>query len=325
MVTLTASLAISITLYIVSTSLVILRISSEWARAAATRPALISLLCALAAWVFLTAAYTCSFIVMTQPAAPAGPHLPLLLKAGWATALTTITSTWLVKASFLAMFFQLSAHVSTALRRLLWGIAAALTTTYLASTISFLTWCGGTLPLLDVTALAPGYCNPTAFSGDPTHLVIGSALNIATDIAIMAAPLLVLRTLRIGPRESLAVAFLLLLGASTITMITVRTVITATTVPAGETGLPMLLNNAELATQLAAVCLPALRARVRVATEAVLGSREGRSAKRSGYRVQEEDGIALGGGGGDNELGSVLSMGERPRLQTEHRDFRPVR
>jgi hypothetical protein len=99
-------------------------------------------------------------------------------------------------------------------------------------------------------------------------LITGTASNILTDLILMVIPLALLRSLMLGKREYLAIAFVVFLGSVCIVSAAVRFVgyysimITKNMMTISVDGL-ILWSNVDIAVSLIAVCLPAFRVLLR--------------------------------------------------------------
>ncbi|KAI5778846.1 hypothetical protein EDC01DRAFT_321732 [Geopyxis carbonaria] len=172
------------------------------------------------------------------------------------------TGLWLCKASFVAMYFSLSQHVSSGLRRLLYAAVAYLLVSYLLLMGSHALWCGSFFKTW--TSTPSSACTPFTTAAP---IALYAFANITSWILIILTPLLMLRQAggATRPRERYAVAFLVFLGTAAVATtatccalhITYRKRLLSYY---GYVQLAELLACLELAVAVAAVSLPSLRA-----------------------------------------------------------------
>lgn len=202
-----------------------------------------------------------------------------------------ITGVWLVKGSFLALYFDIFRSLPPRIRKML-----QLTTIYTA-----LSWFANfLLPLV--------YCRPLSLVWSIEHhctsfrstfgTTFPMVTNITTDLLIMVIPILVLRTLNLRRSEIFAIAFLLSLGCLTVIAALLRFAYVTKRNALGKSGSPNLVTQAqiwsyaEVCIAIFAACLPAGRvvlARRRVRSTTGGSSSRGRSSlsRKMGKSKQE--------------------------------------
>ncbi|KAL7270291.1 hypothetical protein RUND412_007008 [Rhizina undulata] len=186
--------------------------------------------------------------------------LPESLKATVVEVYTYFGGLWLVKIAFVAMYFNITSHLSTKSRWILYFTAAYTMTTFGIVLLAISFWCR---PFSLSWTVDLNYCAAIA---DNNFLYLSTIFNVTNDLLVMGVPIFVLRTLNLGPREKWAIAFLMFLGTATIAAAIARFTIlhglkdgvrgiTATTIHRTE-----LCSLVELTACLIASCLPSLRA-----------------------------------------------------------------
>ncbi|RPB05391.1 hypothetical protein L873DRAFT_1797730 [Choiromyces venosus 120613-1] len=169
-----------------------------------------------------------------------------------------LTGVWLVKGSFLALYFDIFRSLPPGIRKML-----QFTTIY-----TMLTWFTNfLLPLV--------YCRPLSLVWSIEHhctsfrsklgTTFPMVTNVTTDLLIMIIPILVLRTLNLRKSEMLAIAFLLSLGCLTIIASLLRYAYVTKRNALGKSGSPNLVTQAQIWSYAEgciatfAACLPAGR------------------------------------------------------------------
>ncbi|KAF8538855.1 hypothetical protein BDD12DRAFT_840647 [Trichophaea hybrida] len=187
------------------------------------------------------------------------------LKVAYAGTLIYICSIYLSKAAFLAFYYTMYARFSKNMKAALHGVTAFTVCSFLANMLLNLLWC---LPLNRNWTFDRHPKCPAAV-GLPS-LVTGTASNIITDFLLMIIPLALLRSLMLGKREYIGIAFVVFLGSVCIIsaairfcgyysiMITKQSQMTQISID----GL-ILWGNVDIAVALIAVCLPAFRVLLR--------------------------------------------------------------
>lgn len=113
---------------------------------------------------------------------------------------------WSVKASLMALYYDISSHVTNRLKMLMHVTSVLLFVTILAVISVSLGWCR---PISTNWSLGPDMCTsqahvfPVAFT---------STLHIITDILVLSIPLLILRTLRLQRAQIVAIYFIFGVG-----------------------------------------------------------------------------------------------------------------
>ncbi|PWW80312.1 hypothetical protein C7212DRAFT_342010 [Tuber magnatum] len=161
--------------------------------------------------------------------------LILMFKFQLAEVEMYLTGVWLVKGSFLALYFDIFRSLQPRIKRML-----QLTTAY-----TVLSWFANfLLPLL--------YCRPLSLVWSIEHhctsfrssfgTTFPMVTNVTTDLLIMAIPILVLRTLNLRKSEMVAIAFLLSLGCLTIIAALLRYTYVTKRNALGKSGSPNLVT-----------------------------------------------------------------------------------
>lgn len=176
-----------------------------------------------------------------------------------------VVGLYAVKAAFLGIFVELEQHLEKRLRVFvrvaIWVTVAAFVVNFLLTML----WC---LPFHTNWSLDPD----TLCSSLRSMAVVGfgTATNVLTDLAIMAIPLFVLKTLPLRRREMYAIAFILFLGLICIVASIVRFIFLWDFIYGDHNeSLPSQQNiivytsELEVAIAVWAGCLPALRVLLR--------------------------------------------------------------
>ncbi|RPA73120.1 hypothetical protein BJ508DRAFT_314113 [Ascobolus immersus RN42] len=173
-----------------------------------------------------------------------------------------ITLLWLCKSAFIAFYYDLHAYLSIPLRRALYATTFYTLLTYIASLAIILGWCR---PFS--THWARGAQNCTPFHSE-TAVSLTSALNVSTDLLIMALPVCLLkRRKRLHTREKYSMLFIFSLGILTVSAAIARWSLILTFISKPENTLfaGVQIEAYELIAQLEclvafiATCLPSLR------------------------------------------------------------------
>ncbi|KAI5778645.1 hypothetical protein EDC01DRAFT_756892 [Geopyxis carbonaria] len=178
------------------------------------------------------------------------------------------TSIWMVKASFMCLYFQFPrAALTRGLRTTLYIASAGVAASYVGVIIPYFTACRPFSEAWSVARSAAGTnCNPTDFIANPRWLYVHTALNTASDAVVIGLPLVIItRSLTLTRYDRTAFAFVLMLGVLTVAVTVARAALlmrvtswTPETIVTSQ-----VLAFAEGSMALCCVCLPAVRAAVK--------------------------------------------------------------
>lgn len=191
--------------------------------------------------------------------------LPKYMKVLFSSVVLLSSGIWLVKASFIIMYFEISSRISRSLRWTLYVAASYILLSYLVFFVSLFIWCDSFSDVFRMDKYLmqmSQYCNPINYVNSTSNLNLYTVMNTTSDFVVMLVPLLILRTIQITKREKWAVVFLLALGALTMTTTIVRTKLMASSSSWGKSRFQTgeILAFAECAAAVIAVSLPSMRA-----------------------------------------------------------------
>jgi len=170
------------------------------------------------------------------------------------------TGLWMVKASFIAMYFSSKRHLSPLLRRALYFVIAYLIASYAVTIIVQAMWCGAWGKQWDISP--QNYCTPFV---SVTAISLHSVMNVTSDLLVMALPLILIHQSKVQKRDKWGIGFLILLGGATVATTLVccslhamyrRDMVRYT----GTIRMVELLTCVELSIAVTTACLPSLRA-----------------------------------------------------------------
>lgn len=122
------------------------------------------------------------------------------------------TGLWLCKASFVAMYFNLKRHLNATTKRLLYATIVYLVASYLVLILTHALWCGRIFGK-QWAHTSQSHCTPFTHT---LSISIYTAMNISSDMLVLAIPLVIFHYISLPPREKYAIFFLLFLGTATI-------------------------------------------------------------------------------------------------------------
>lgn len=194
---------------------------------------------------------------------------PRQLKSVLAAATIYITILWLIKASFIAFYWSLHAHLTKTLRWLLYFSMMVLMVTFLVMHLINFLWCRPLSRMFQFTL--KDFCH----IGLDLHTgTIFYVLNVFTDLIVMIIGLTFVYNIRhsLGPRQWFAAAFVFIIGsipiiASTVRYTTVYYIIRDPFTSFTRFGEIELWSEIDGAFATYAACLPALRSLIRETRE----------------------------------------------------------
>ncbi|KAI5805686.1 hypothetical protein EDC01DRAFT_753365 [Geopyxis carbonaria] len=146
------------------------------------------------------------------------PKFETVWKVNFASMAIFYTALWLVKASFIVIYFEFSKDLSNRTRRLLYVSSVAMVVTYAFVMLVHLMWC---LPMdknWDYDILV----NPGSCRAEIAPSVINSVINVLTDLLLMCAGFAIIRSLNLGRSDFRAASLIILIGCLTILVALVR-------------------------------------------------------------------------------------------------------
>ncbi|KAI5776255.1 hypothetical protein EDC01DRAFT_683336 [Geopyxis carbonaria] len=127
-----------------------------------------------------------------------------------------------IKVAFVALFFETKRHMNPTARKLLYVTTATIAACFIFSMLITSLWCK---PFASNYQAKPGeyeLCSPWHFS---PMVASTTAVNVLTDVMIMAISIAILKTLQLSRGEGWALGFLFFIGGITLTFSFVRLVL----------------------------------------------------------------------------------------------------
>ncbi|KAI5795096.1 hypothetical protein EDC01DRAFT_71245 [Geopyxis carbonaria] len=170
---------------------------------------------------------------------------------------------WLLKAAFLAIYFELSYYLTKKLRHILIGIAVYCAVTFIVVMLSAILWHGRPFEALQQLSQ---FCHESDFKycGYGDTLLIYFVCHISSDLMLMAFPLILLKKLKLCRREHWAMIVIVCFASLSIIIAMIRFAVLNKTMAQPEFGLHAhMWACVEEAVCVIASCLPAFRVFVR--------------------------------------------------------------
>ncbi|KAL7271096.1 hypothetical protein RUND412_006170 [Rhizina undulata] len=186
----------------------------------------------------------------------------LFMKLYFAAGICYTLFLWLVKASFIALYFNISGHLVPRARIALYIVTAFVATTCVASILMKFLWCR---PFHRNWSIGPDKCTfAIALPVNTTTTVF----NITTDVALLSLFVFITYTLQLRNRELLGAIFVLIVGTCTVVTASIRFAVIYGSIKQSQasyrnTKKMLFWTNVEMGMAMLAVCLPAFRVLLR--------------------------------------------------------------
>jgi hypothetical protein len=208
------------------------------------------------------------------------------------------TGLWMVKASFIAMYFSSKRHLSPLLRWVLYFVIAYLIASYAVTIIAQAMWCGAWGKQWDISP--QNYCTPFVSA---TAISLHIVMNVTSDLLVMAIPLILIHQTKVQKRDKWGIGFLILLGGATVATALVCCSLHAMyrkdmVRHSGTIRMVELLTCIELSIAVTTACLPSLRAvayrrresvQKKIVSRSILSTWETRRSMGPVQTLQEEE------------------------------------
>jgi len=183
---------------------------------------------------------------------------------------------WTVKASFIALYFEMSSHLVQRVRLALYMVTAFVVLTFIGNIFLKFFWC---LPFDRNWSTGPDKC--TFAIALPVNTTT-SFLNIATDLTLLALFVFIVYTLQLKNRELIAAVFVGFVGSCTVFAAAIRYGLAYVSFKDSNaswrnTKIMLLWTNIEMGLVLLAVTLPAFRVLLRKKVTKMYGDYGSRS------------------------------------------------